>query len=39
MIAGEILRIRRSEKPLRLVDLKPNVFYESVNGKLFQSLK
>jgi NAD+ kinase len=37
--AGDVLRISRSEKPLRLVDLKPNVFYESVNGKLFQSLK
>jgi NAD+ kinase len=39
LLAGETLRIRRSSKPLRLIDLKPNVFYESVNGKLFQSLK
>jgi NAD+ kinase len=39
LCAGDVLRISRSLKPLRLVDLKPNVFYESVNGKLFQSLK
>jgi NAD+ kinase len=37
--AGDTLYIKKSDKPLRLIDLKPNVFYESVNGKLFQSLK
>jgi NAD+ kinase len=36
---GDSLYIRKSDKPLLLVDLKPNAFYESVNGKLFQSLK
>ncbi|MDR0903680.1 MAG: NAD(+)/NADH kinase [Ruminococcus sp.] len=39
MAAGDTLFIKKSDKPLRLIDLKPNVFYESVNGKLFQSLK
>jgi NAD+ kinase len=33
------LIIKKSDKPLLLIDLKPNAFYESVNGKLFQSLK
>ncbi|MDR0974945.1 MAG: NAD(+)/NADH kinase [Ruminococcus sp.] len=36
---GDTLYIKKSDKPLRLIDLKPNAFYESVNGKLFQSLK
>ncbi|MDR0986976.1 MAG: NAD(+)/NADH kinase [Ruminococcus sp.] len=37
--AGDTLFIKKSDKPLRIIDLKPNVFYESVNGKLFRSLK
>jgi NAD+ kinase len=36
---GDELFIKKSDKPLCLIDLKPNAFYESVNGKLFQSLK
>lgn len=36
---GDELIIKKSDKPLLLIDLKPNAFYESVNGKLFQSLK
>jgi NAD+ kinase len=36
---GDELFIKKSDKPFLLIDLKPNAFYESVNGKLFQSLK
>jgi NAD+ kinase len=36
---GDEIIIKKSDKPLLLIDLKPNAFYESVNGKLFQSLK
>jgi NAD+ kinase len=39
MIVGDTLTIRKADKSLTLIDLKPNSFYESVNGKLFQSLK
>jgi NAD+ kinase len=39
MREGDELCIRKSDKPLKLIELKPNAFYESVNGKLFQSLK
>jgi NAD+ kinase len=39
LTGGDELNIKKSDKPLLLIDLKPNAFYESVNGKLFQSLK